>query len=122
MILSPKEHGQDLDFSLLRAWTKPIHSTIQSQMAKARKQIVVAFSAEGSGGQPFGGSDDRLDAYLGMQIGFSRWLSETAVGLREHIGYQHQIVDLASSGKTTDHGASLIGTAPQIWPAVDRQR
>ena len=59
MILPPKKRSQDLDFSLLRAWTKPIHSTIQSQMAKARQQLVVAFSAEGSGGQPFGGSDER---------------------------------------------------------------
>ena len=93
MILPPKKHSQDLDFSLLRAWTKPIHSTIRSQMAKARQQIFVAFYAEGSGGQPFGGSDDRLDAHLGMPIGFSRWLSKTAVGLREVIGDQQQIVE-----------------------------
>ena len=74
MILSPKEHGQNLDFSLLRAWTKPSHRTIQSQMAKSRQKIVMTFSAEGSGDQPFGGSDDRLDALLGH----ADWLQPVA--------------------------------------------
>ena len=60
MILFPKEHGQHLNVSQLRAWTKPSHRTIRSQMAKARQKIVVTLSAEGSGGQPFGSRDDRL--------------------------------------------------------------
>ena len=93
MILPPKKHSQDLDFSLLRAWTKPIHSTIQSQMAKARQQIVVAFSAEGSCGQPFGGSDDRVYAYLGVPIGFRRQIAKTAVEMNEYFGDQQQIAD-----------------------------
>ena len=72
---------------------KQSHRTIQSQMAKSRQKIVMTFSAEGSGDQPFGGKDNRLVAHLGMPIGFSRWLSKTAVGLREVNGDQHQIVD-----------------------------
>ena len=74
---------------------KQSHRTIQSQMAKSRLKIVMTFSAEGSGDQPFGGSDDRLDALLGMPIGFSRWLTKTAVGvgLSAVIGDQQQIVD-----------------------------
>ena len=49
-------------------------------MARARQQIVVAFSVEGSGGQPFGGGDDRLNAHLCVPIGFSPWLRRRAVG------------------------------------------
>ena len=72
VILSPEEHGHHLNVSLLSAWTKPIHRPIQSQVAKARQQIVVTVSAEASGGQPFGDIDDRFDAHLGVPIGFSR--------------------------------------------------
>ena len=107
MILSPKETAQHLDVSLLRAWTKPSRSTIKSQMAKARQQIVVTFSAEGSGGQPFGGSDERLDAHFGVPIGFSRWLSKTAVRLREVIGDKQQIINRLFSEDhrpRSDHG------------------
>lgn len=93
MILATEEHSKHLNVGMVRAWPKPIHRPIQCQMAKARQQIVVTFSAEGSGGQPFGSSDDRLDAHLGVPIGFSRWLSKTAVGLREVLGDQQQIVD-----------------------------
>ena len=76
MILSTKKHGEHLDVSLVRAWTQPSHRKIRSQMAKAREQLVVAFSAEGSDGQPFVGSDDLRDAHLGVTIGFSQWLSK----------------------------------------------
>jgi len=41
VVLATKEHGQHLDFPLLRVWTKPIHGTIQSQVAKAREEIIV---------------------------------------------------------------------------------
>ena len=93
VVLATKEHGQHLDVSLLSAWTKPIHGTIESQVAKARKEIVMAFSAEGSGGQPFGRSDDRLDAHLCVALGLRQWFSKAAVGLCEVLGDQHQIVD-----------------------------
>jgi hypothetical protein len=41
VVLTTKEHGQHLDFTLLSAWTKPSHGTIQSQVAKASKEIIV---------------------------------------------------------------------------------
>jgi hypothetical protein len=41
VVLTTKEHCQHLDFPLLSACTKPIHGTIQSKVAKARKEIVV---------------------------------------------------------------------------------
>ena len=41
VVLATKQHGQHLDFLLLRAWTKPIHGTIESQVTKARKEIIV---------------------------------------------------------------------------------
>ncbi|MFM9103782.1 MAG: hypothetical protein ACKOPS_21640 [Cyanobium sp.] len=41
VILATEEHGQHLDVPLPSGWTKPIDSTIQSQMAKARQQIIV---------------------------------------------------------------------------------
>ena len=93
MIRSPKEHCKHLDVSLFRAWTKPSHRTIQSQMAKAMQQIDVSFSAEWSGGQSFGGSDDRVYAYLGVPIGFSRQIAKTAVEMNEYFGDQQQIAD-----------------------------
>lgn len=39
--MTPKEHGQHLDFALLSAWTKPRQGMIQSQVAKASKEIIV---------------------------------------------------------------------------------
>jgi len=41
VVLATKEHGQHLDFPLLSACMKPIHGTIQSKVAKARKEIIV---------------------------------------------------------------------------------
>ena len=41
VVLATKKHGQHLDFPLLRAWTKPIDGTIESQVTKARKEIIV---------------------------------------------------------------------------------
>ncbi len=46
MVLTTKEHGQNLDFPLISAWTKPTHGTIQSQVAKERKEIIVWFSTK----------------------------------------------------------------------------
>ena len=40
VVLPAKEHGQRLDVPLLSAWTKPIVGTIQSEIAKARQEIV----------------------------------------------------------------------------------
>ena len=40
VVLPTKEYGQHLDVPLLSAWTKPIDGTIQSQIAKARQEIV----------------------------------------------------------------------------------
>lgn len=40
VVLSTKEHGQHLDDPLLSAGTKPIDGTIQSEMTKARQEIV----------------------------------------------------------------------------------
>ena len=86
MVLCTKKHSQHLNVTLLRALTKQIHTIIQSQIAKARQPIAVAFPAEGGVGQPFGGSD----GHLKVPIGFSQWLSTIAVGLRENIGDQLQ--------------------------------
>ena len=41
VVLTTKEHGQHLDFPVPRAWTKPSHGRIKSQVAKARKEIIV---------------------------------------------------------------------------------
>ena len=41
VVLATKKHGQHLDFPLLRAWTKPIHGTIESQVTKTREEIIV---------------------------------------------------------------------------------
>jgi hypothetical protein len=41
VVLATKKHGQHLDLPLLRAWTKPIDGTIESQVTKARKEIIV---------------------------------------------------------------------------------
>ena len=54
MILSRKENGQHLDFSLLKTLNEPIPKAIQSLMAKGRQKIVLTFSAEGNGRRPLG--------------------------------------------------------------------
>ena len=41
VVLTSKEHGQQLDLPLLSAWAKPIHSTIESQVSKAWEEIIV---------------------------------------------------------------------------------
>jgi len=41
VVLATKKHGQHLDFPLLSAGLKPINSRIQSQVAKARQEIIV---------------------------------------------------------------------------------
>ena len=69
-------------------------------MAEARNQIVVAFSTEGSGGQPFGSRDCRLDGHQGVPIGFSQWLFRIAVGLREIIGYLREVDDRFPEGQS----------------------
>ena len=86
MVLCTKEHSQHLNVTLLRALTKQIHTMIQSQIAKARQPIAVAYPAEGGVEQPFDGSD----GHLKVPIGFSQWLSTIAVGLCEDIGDQLQ--------------------------------
>jgi len=41
VVLTTKEHFQHLDYPLLSAWAKSSHGSIKSQVAKARKEIVV---------------------------------------------------------------------------------
>ena len=41
VVLTTKEHGQHLDYPLVSAWAKPIHSTIESQVSKAWEEIIV---------------------------------------------------------------------------------
>ena len=41
VVLATKKHGQHLDFPLVSAWAKPIHSTIESQVSKAWEEIIV---------------------------------------------------------------------------------
>jgi hypothetical protein len=41
VVLATKKNSQHLDFPLLSAWAKPIHSTIESQVTKARQEIIV---------------------------------------------------------------------------------
>ena len=41
VVLTTKNHGQHLDYPLLSARAKPSHSTILSQVTKAREEIVV---------------------------------------------------------------------------------
>ena len=72
VILATEEHSKHLDVAMLRAWPKPIDRAIESQMSKARHQIIVRFSAPRSGGQPFSGSNDRLDARLCVMISLGR--------------------------------------------------
>ena len=72
LILATKEHSKHLDVAMLCTWPKPINRAIESQMSKARHQVVVRFSAPRSGGQPFRGSNDRLDACLCVTISLDR--------------------------------------------------
>ena len=60
MVLSTKEHGQQLDVPLLSAWTKPIDGAIQSEMTKARQEIYELFYTNMNCGQAVGRGDDRL--------------------------------------------------------------
>ena len=92
VVLATKKHGQHLDVPRLSARAKPIHRTIESQMTKARQEIVVWFSTKGSCRQPFGGSNDRLDAQLCVAMCLRQWFSKAAIGLYEELGDQHQIV------------------------------
>jgi len=41
VVLTTEEHFQHLDYPLLSAWAKSSHGSIKSQVAKARKKIVV---------------------------------------------------------------------------------
>ena len=41
VVLATKKHSQHLDFPLLSAWAKTSHRTIESQVTKARQEIVV---------------------------------------------------------------------------------
>ncbi len=50
VILATEEHSKHLDVPLQSAWPKPIDRAIESQMSKARHQIIVRFSAPRSGG------------------------------------------------------------------------
>ena len=54
-----------------------INTPIDQEPDGEGQHVVVAFSAKGSGGQKFNGSNDPLDAHMGMQICFSRWLSKS---------------------------------------------
>ena len=57
MILPPKNTAK-IWISLLRAWTKRTQHDPEPD-GEGQQQLVVAFSEEGSGGQPFGGSDQQ---------------------------------------------------------------
>lgn len=93
VVLPTKEDSKQLNQTLLRENTKPGDGTIQSQVAKARQQLIRGFTAQGSGAQSFGCCDDRFNALVSVTAGVLRRFTEALVGGDQVIPDQLEIGD-----------------------------